>query len=181
MRKVLKGDDAKSVMPDDVMEYSHPNSGHQPLPITYYGDREDRELLGRLAGHQNSHFLYPAKTSPTNVQSPFANNNALSQTRWESEYDKEAPPPTPNASGNADGGMIMKGAPNAIKEVPMSHTHRIWLWAVMACTFWIPSFCSLDSSLWVTIILQYLTDDLLLTASVVPLTDLDLVLSYFML
>ena len=181
VRKALKGDDAESVMPDDVTEYSHPNSGHQPLPITYYGDGEDRESLGRPAGHQNSHFLYPAENPPTNVRSPFADNNAPSQTGWESEYDKEAPPPTPDASGNADGGMIVKGAPNAVKEVPTSCTRRIWLWAVMACTFWIPSFCSLDNSLQVTVILQYLTNDLLLTASVLPLADLDLVLSYFVL
>ena len=142
MRKVLKGDDAKSVMRNNVTEYSHPNSGHQPLPITYYGDGEDWELLGCPEGHQNSHFLYPAKNSPTNIRSPFADNNALSQTGWESKYNKEAPPPTPNVSGNMDGGMIVKGAPNAV-EVPMSHTCRIWLWVVMACTFWIPSFCSL--------------------------------------
>ena len=140
VRKALKGDDAESVMPDDVTEYSHPDSGHQPLPITYYGDGEDRELLGRPAGHQNSHFLYPAENSPTNVRSPFADNNAPSQAGWESEYDKEAPPPTPDASGNADGGMIVKGAPNAVEEVPTSRTRRIWLWAVMACTFWIPGF-----------------------------------------
>ena len=40
---------------------------------------------------------------------------------------------------------------------------------------------SLDNSLQVTIILQHLTNGLLLTASIVPLTDLDLVLSYSVL
>ena len=140
VRKVLKSDDGESIMPDGMTEHSHPNSGHQPLPITYYGDGEDWGLLGCPAGHQNSHFLYPAENSPTNVRSPFTDNHAPSQAGWESEYDKEAPPPTPDASGNVDGGIVMKGASNVVGEVPTSRTRRIRLWVVMACTFWIPGF-----------------------------------------
>jgi len=139
-RKVLKGDDTESVMPDDVTEYSHPESGHHPLPITYYGDGEDRELLSRSAGHQNTHFLDPGENSPNNARSPFADNPPSSHGGWESEYDKEAPA-TPDASRNMDGGMIVKEATNAVEEVPTSRSRRLWLWAVMACTFWIPGFC----------------------------------------
>ncbi|KAF9647836.1 P-loop containing nucleoside triphosphate hydrolase protein [Thelephora ganbajun] len=141
VRKALKGDDTESVMPDDMTEYSHPDSGHQPLPITYYGDGEDRGLLSRSAGHQNSPFLDQGEASPNNVRSPFADNPASSHGGWESDYDKEAPPPTPDPSGNVDGGMIVKEATNAVEEVPTSRTRRVWLWAVMACTFWIPGFC----------------------------------------
>ena len=141
MKKATKGDDGESVMPDDVTEYSHPDSGHQPLPITYYGDGEDRGLLSRPAGHQNPNFLYQGENSPTNVRNPFADNPASGHVGWESEYDKEAPPPTPDASGNPDGGMIVKGAPNTVEEVPTSRSRRIWLFVVMTCTFWIPSFC----------------------------------------
>ena len=139
-RKALKGDDAESVVPDDATEYSHPDSGHQPLPITYYGDREDGGLLNRSAGHQNNHFLDPGQQSPNNARSPFADNPASSR-EWESEYDKEAPPPTPDASGNVDAGMIVKEATNAVEEVPTSRARRNWLWMVMTCTFWIPGFC----------------------------------------
>lgn len=139
-RKALKGDDAESVMPDDVTEYSHPDSGHQPLPVTFYGDGEDKGLLNRPAGHQNAH-LYPGEISPDNARSPFADNPISSHGGWEPEYDKEAPPPTPDASGNIDGGMIVKEATNAVEEVPTSRTRRMWLWAVVACTFWIPGFC----------------------------------------
>lgn len=141
VRKALKGDDGESVMPDDITEYSHPDSGHQPLPITYYGDGEDRGLLSRPAGHQNPHFLEQGENSPNDVRSPFADNPASSHVGWESEYDKEAPPPTPDAPGNADGGLILKGGTNTVEEVPTSRVRRIWLWAVMACTFWIPGFC----------------------------------------
>jgi len=140
-RKVSKGDDVESVVPDDVTEYSHPDSGHQPLPITYYGDGEDRGLLSRSAGYQNPHSLDPGENSPNNGRNPFADNPTSSHGGWESEYDKEAPPPTPDASGNVDGGMIVKEATNAVEEVPTSRTRRFWLWAVMACTFWIPGFC----------------------------------------
>jgi len=140
-RKTLKGDDAESVVPDDVTEYSHPDSGHLPLPITYYGDGEDRGLLSRSAGHQNPHILDQGENSSNNIRSPFADNPALSHGGWESDYDKEAPPPTPDASGNVDGGMIVKEATNAVEEVPTSRSRRIWLWVVMACTFWIPGFC----------------------------------------
>jgi chitin synthase len=139
-RKALKGDDAESVMPDDVTEYSHPDSGHQPLPLAY-GDGEDRGLLGRSAGHQNSHFLDQPGNPLTNVRSPFADNPASSHGGWDSEYDKEATPPTPDASGNVDGGMVVKEATNAVEEVPTSRSRRVWLLAVMACTFWIPGFC----------------------------------------
>lgn len=139
-RKALKGDDAESVMPDDVTEYSHPDSGHQPLPVTYYGDGEDRGLLSRSVGHQNTRLLDPGENSPNNVRSPFADNPASSHGGWESEYDKEGPP-TPTAPGNVDGGMIVKEATNAIEEVPTSRARRVWLWAVTICTFWIPGFC----------------------------------------
>ena len=140
-RKALKGDDVESVMPDDATEYSHPDSGHQPLPITYYGDGEDRGLLGRSAGPQNSHFMDQSENSPNNVRSPFADNPTSSHGGWDSEYDKEAAPPTPDVPGNSDGGIIVKEATNAVEEVPTSRTRRIWLWVVMACTFWIPGFC----------------------------------------
>ena len=140
-RKALKGDDAESIMPDDVTEYSHPDSGHQPLPITYYGDGEDRGLLTRSAGLQSTNFLDHGESSPNNARSPFADNPPSSHGGWESEYDKEAPPPTPGGSGNMDGEMIVKEATNAVEEVPTSRARRVWLWAVMACTFWIPGFC----------------------------------------
>ena len=137
-RKALKGDDAESVMPDDMTEYSHPDSAHQPLPTTYYGDGEDRGLLSRSAGHQGSHFL---DQSTNNVRSPFADNPASSHGGWDPEYDKEAAPPTPDPAANLDGGIVVKEATNAVEEVPTSRTRRIWLFAVMACTFWIPGFC----------------------------------------
>ena len=140
-RKALKGDDAESAMPDDATEYSHSDSGHLPLPITYYGDGEDRGLLTRPAGHQNSHYLDQGENPQNNVRSPFADNPASSHGAWGSEYDKEAPPPTPDVSGAVDRGMIVKEATNAVEEVPTSRSRRIWLWAVMACTFWIPGFC----------------------------------------
>ena len=140
-RKALKGDDVESVVPDDVTEYSHPDSGNQPLPITYYGDGEDGGLLGRPPGPQSSHFLDQPQNSPNNVRSPFADNPVSSHGGWGSEYDKEATPPTPDASGNLDGGIIVKEATNAVEEVPTSRTRRIWLLAVMTCTFWIPGFC----------------------------------------
>ena len=140
-RKAMKGDDAESVMPDDVTEYSHPDSGHQPLPTTYYGDGEDRGLLSRSAGQQNSRFLDHSENHPNDARSPFADNPASSHGGLDSEYDKEAIPPTPDATGNLDGGIIVKEATNAVEEVPTSRTRRIWLWAVMACTFWIPGFC----------------------------------------
>jgi chitin synthase len=140
-RKAVKGDDVESVVHDDVTEYSHPDSGHQPLPITYYGDGEDRGLLIRSAGPQSSHFFDQPENSPSNVRSPFADNQASSHGGWDSEYDKEAIPPTPDASGNLDGGIIVKEATNAVEEVPTSRARRIWVWAVMACTFWVPGFC----------------------------------------
>ena len=140
-RKALKGDDTDSVMPDDATEYSHPDSGHQPLPITYYGDGEERGLLSRVAGPNKPHFLDHSEGSPNIARSPFADNAASSHGGWDSEYDKEAIPPTPDASGGLDGGMIVKEATNAVEEVPTSRTRRVWLWAVMACTFWIPGFC----------------------------------------
>lgn len=139
-RKALKGDDVESVVPDDATEYSHPDSGHQPLPIMYYGDGEDRGLLSRSAGPQSSRFLDQSENSP-NIRSPFADNPASSHGGWDLEYDKEAAPPTPDVSGNADGGIIVKEATNAVEEVPTSRTRRVWLWAVMTCTFWIPGFC----------------------------------------
>ena len=140
-RKALKGDDVESVVPDDLTEYSHPDSGHQPLPTTYYGDGEDRGLLSRSAAHQNSPFMDQSDNPPGNVRSPFADNPASSHGGWDSEYDKEAVPPTPDVAGNSDGGIVVKEATNAVEEVPTSRSRRIWLWAVMACTFWIPGFC----------------------------------------
>lgn len=73
-------------------------------------------MLSRSAGQQNSHFFDQSQHSLNNVRSPFADSAASSHGGWDSKYDKEAIPPTPDVSGNPVGGMVVKEATNVVED-----------------------------------------------------------------
>ncbi|KAK7436105.1 hypothetical protein VKT23_019307 [Stygiomarasmius scandens] len=64
-----------------------------------------------------------------------------------SEWDKKDPSmgggsaPAYSSAKEADG-LVVKEAPNVVKEVPSTRIRRWWLWTMWAYTWVIPLFCS---------------------------------------
>jgi chitin synthase len=125
-------DDGESVMPDDATELTHPDTGLVP-PGRFYGESEDNLLL--KAGSPTPYL----GESPAYTRSPFADQpDTTSNGGWESEYDRKEAGGSPTEPSKE---MIVKEAPNAVEEVPSTCSQRIWLWVVMATTWWIPEVC----------------------------------------
>jgi chitin synthase len=67
---------------------------------------------------------------------------------WDNDYDKKDPRTpgisslgySPRDTAKESGDMVVKEAPNAVVEIPLTKSRKYWLMIVWLTTWWIPNF-----------------------------------------
>jgi chitin synthase len=145
----MEGEEEEEGGADDATEYTQTETGLAPQAgAGYFNESADNLLLTRT-GTDGAHYL-----DPNNAGTPYGGGGLRSPNSgsvrnfsdpgnpaWSSDYDKKrvSPGSSPVILNKEAGGIIVNPAPNAVEEVPTSRTRRIWLWAVWALTWPIPT------------------------------------------